>query len=156
MPRPLAALRLLALAVALPVAACGGDDPVAPTIENARFASSLGVDLDASTRNPSGLYYRDITVGTGALADTGSVAVVRYSGAFVDGRVFDSGTINDPDFVIGSGWAVPGFEEGIFGMRVGGKRQIIIPPELGYGSLPPSGIPANAILVFTVELLSVS
>jgi FKBP-type peptidyl-prolyl cis-trans isomerase len=143
---------LVALIAALP--ACGDDDPTGPRIDRTTFASSLGVDLPASTRTQSGLYYRDIVVGTGSLANMGSQVSVRYSGALPNGTVFDPG--EDPiSFVVGDLDLIPGFEEGTFGMRVGGKRQVIIPPELGYGATPRTGIPANSILVFTIELLSV-
>ena len=152
------ALPFLAMSLAVAMAGCLDDSPVAPRIETTQFAPSLGVDLDASTRTSSGLYYRDIVVGTGALAGLGSSVSVRYSGAFVNGVVFDSGgATRDPiGFTIGANDVVPGFEEGTFGMRVGGKRQVIIPPHLGYGSRPYGSIPGNSILVFTLELLSVN
>ena len=157
MPCVPATIRLLVFASAFALSGCGEDDPTAPRIENTTFASSLGVNLAASTRNPSGLYWRDILVGAGAVADTGAVVSVRYSGAFVNGTVFDEGTLAPPNAVeIGAGDAIAGFEEGIVGMRVGGKRQLIIPPHLGYGARPFFTIPANSILVFTIELLSVS
>ena len=146
------------MSLAVAMAGCLDDDPVGPRIETTEFAPSLGVDLDASTRTPSGLYYRDIVVGTGARAIVGSSVSVRYSGAFVNGVVFDSGgPSREPvDFTVGARDVVAGFEEGTFGMRVGGRRQVIIPPNLGYGSQPYGSIPANSILVFTLELLSVN
>ena len=150
------ALRVLALTTAVTIAGCLGDSPVAPTIENATFAPSLGIDLDDFTRLGSGLYYRDIVVGTGAQATVGTLVSVRYSGSLTNAFVFDSGGASRTpvDFTIGEGGLIAGFEEGTFGMRVGGTRQIIIPPHLGYGSQPRTGIPANSILVFTLELLS--
>lgn len=153
---PLPALRFAAFALAFTLAAtvaCGDEDPVG--IENTRFASSLGVDIPASTRTASGLYYRDITVGTGAAAGAGSTVSVRYSGAFANGTVFDPGT--DPiGFTVGQRQVIDGFDEGVRGMRVGGKRQLIIPPDLGYGPNDYGPIPGNSILVFTIELLSTS
>lgn len=148
--------RLLALAAAVSVAGCLSDSPTGPTIAGTTFDPSLGIDLDDFTRSSSGLYYRDIVVGTGAQAVVGSHASVRYSGSLTNGTVFDSGGVDrDPaNFIVGAGDLIYGFEEGTFGMRVGGKRQIIIPPELGYGPQPRQGIPANSILVFTLELLS--
>jgi FKBP-type peptidyl-prolyl cis-trans isomerase len=154
MPRSRSTLRLFALCAVMGVSACLGDSPTGPRIETTPFAPGLGVDLDASTRTASGLYYRDITIGTGTLASVGSDVVVGYSGALPNGFVFDPG--DDPiDFIIGAGGLVAGFEEGTVGMRVGGKRQLIIPPHLGFGSQPRQGIPPNSILVFTIELLSV-
>ncbi len=156
MLRTLPTLRLLAVLLAVTVTACRDDDPTAPRIEDTAFASSLGVDLDASMRTSSGLYYRDIVVGTGAVANLGTPVSVRYSGALANGTVFDSGGPSRVPFAftVGSGTGIPGFEEGTLGMRVGGKRQVIIPPELGYGSTRNGPIPANSILVFTLELLS--
>ncbi len=149
------ALRLALFVAAVTLSGCLGDSPVGPGIENTTFAPSLGVDLDDFTRTSSGLYVRDITVGTGTLARVGSDVSVRYSGALPNGSVFDPG--DDPiDFVIGDGRLVPGFEEGTAGMRVGGTRQIIIPPHLGFGSQPRQGIPPNSILVFSLELLTAS
>ena len=148
--------RLLALILAVTVAGCGDDDPVAPRIEDTTFATGLGVDLAASTRTSSGLYYRDIVVGTGAIASRGTAVSVRYSGALANGTVFDSGgPARTPfNFTVGSNAGIPGFEEGTIGMRVGGKRQVIIPPNRGYGSVRNGPIPANSILVFTLELLN--
>jgi len=149
-------LRLLAVLLAVTAAACGDDDPTAPRIEDTTFASSLGVDLAASTRTSEGLYYRDIVVGTGAIANLGTSVSVRYSGALANGTVFDSGGPSRVPFAfrVGSGTGIRGFEEGTLGMRVGGKRQVIIPPKLGYGSTANGPIPANSILVFTLELLN--
>lgn len=150
------AARLLAVVLAVTLGGCLDDSPVAPRIETTNFAASLGVDLDASTRTSSGLYYRDIVVGTGNLASVGTPVSVRYSGAFTNGVVFDSGGASrtPANFTVGGGGLIAGFEEGTLGMRVGGKRQVIIPPHLGYGSQPYGSIPGNSILVFTLELLS--
>jgi len=123
------------------------------------FAPELGVDLGASIRTPAGLYYRDLEVGTGAVAEAGSAVTVEYTGALPGGYVFDRTKPGDAPlaFRIGRGRPRPiaGFEQGTIGMRVGGKRQIIIPPELGYGRAGNDPVPPNSILVFTVQLLSV-
>lgn len=152
------ALRLLPLMAAITIAGCLDDSPVAPNIESTTFAPSLGIDLDDFTRTSSGLYYRDIVVGTGTRAAIGTLVSVRYKGSLTNGTVFDSGgpSRQPVEFTIGQGGLIPGFEEGTFDMRVGGTRQIIIPPHLGYGSQPRTGIPANSILVFTLELLGAS
>ena len=152
--RPVRVSLLPLVAFALLLGACGDDGPTTPNIATTRFAPSLGVDLDASTRTSSGLYYRDVVVGTGPLASVGSTVIVRYSGRFSNGTVFDPGL--DPyEFRIGFSNTIEGFQEGTAGMRVGGTRQVIIPPHLGYGSSAYQGIPANSILVFTIELTSV-
>ena len=158
MTRARSSFRLLGIALAVALVGCLDDSPVAPRIETANIAPSLGVDLDASTRTASGLYYRDIAIGPGETATVGSDVSVRYSGAFINGVVFDSGGAERTpvDFTLGANEVLAGFDEGTRGMRVGGRRQLIIPPHLGYGSQPYGSIPGNSILVFTIELLSVS
>ena len=151
-------LTLAAVITAL-AAGCATAGKPAPRIEVVSFAPSLGVDLAASTRTPSGLYYRDLTVGTGQIASAGDAVTVYYIGALASGEVFDGTKMYEPAlaFRIGRGASrpIPGFEQGTTGMRVGGIRQIIIPPELGYGSMGHGPVPPNAVLVFTVELVSV-
>ncbi len=144
----------LALAV-LPLAATGcGDSPT--SIEDTQFAASLGVDLDSMTRTSSGLYYTDKTVGTGTVAQSGKTVGVYYKGSLPNGRVFDSLSSGTPlSFRLGTGEVIRGFDEGITGMKVGGKRLMVIPPALGYGNQPVGSIPANSILVFEVTLISV-
>lgn len=99
----------------------------------------------------------DQVVGTGDEAITGSTVTVNYIGHFVDGKVFDSSLArNEPfQFVLGSGQVIPGWDQGIVGMRVGGKRILTIPPELGYGPNDYGPIPGNSTLIFEVELLKV-
>lgn len=146
-------LRSLVLAL-LPLAlsACIGDSsttsnfPLVP-IESTTFATSLGVNLATSTKTASGLYFRDITVGTGATIVAGTALNVKYTGALANGSVFDSGTF---PFTI-PGNVIQGWNEGILGMKIGGSRQLIIPPSLGYGPNGSGPIPPNAVLVFTVQ-----
>ncbi len=148
-------LRLLALAVPL-LAGCLGD-PAAPKIESTDFTPSLGVDLAASTRTGSGLYIRDLVVGTGATATTGSTLHVHYTGALPRGFVFDDNVVGDVpfSFVLGTGAVIKGWDEGLVGMKVGGRRQLVIPARLGYGATGNGSIPPNSILVFTVELVRI-
>ncbi|MCY4398351.1 MAG: FKBP-type peptidyl-prolyl cis-trans isomerase [Gemmatimonadetes bacterium] len=122
------------------------------TIEDAEFAASLGINLAAMTRTSSGLYYQDIETGEGEPATGGNAVEVAYTGWLSDGTQFDSGSFT---FSLGAGDVVPGFDEGVQGMRVGGVRRIIIPPALGYGSQGRGAIPPNSILVFRIELLSI-
>lgn len=128
-------------------------------MENVRFAPELNVDLAGSTRTPSGLYYRDIDVGTGALAESGKAVTVAYSGSLPNGAVFDATKPGDAPLAFrierGRQRPVAGFEQGTIGMRVGGIRQIVIPPELAYGATGNGPVPPNSVIVFTVELLSV-
>ena len=115
------------------------------------------------TTTPSGLQYEDVTPGTGATAKAGSMVSVHYTGWLLDeskpdrrGAKFDSSKDrNEPfDFPLGAGYVIKGWDEGVQGMQVGGKRVLTIPADLGYGSRGAGGvIPPNATLVFEVELL---
>jgi FKBP-type peptidyl-prolyl cis-trans isomerase len=153
-------IRHLALVapIALLVLACEKKPAAAPvTIEQATFAPALDVQLAASTKTATGLYYRDLTVGTGAEAAAGQQVSVHYRGALIDGKEFDANGASDKPFQfrLGGGEVIGGWDQGVAGMKVGGKRQLIIPPALGYGETGTGPIPGNAILVFTVELLEV-
>ena len=106
----------------------------------------------------SGLKYVDVSVGTGREAVAGNLATVHYTGWLTNGTKFDSSVDRrDPfSFPIGSGKVIKGWDEGVAGMKVGGKRKLTIPPQLGYGARGAGGvIPPNATLVFDVELLEV-
>ncbi len=106
----------------------------------------------------SGLKYQDMVVGTGAEAKSGNTVTVNYTGWLTNGTKFDSSLDrNQPfSFQLGTGNVIKGWDEGVVGMKVGGKRKLIIPPDLGYGAQGAgSSIPPNATLVFEVELLSV-
>ncbi len=108
---------------------------------------------------PSGLGYWDLKVGTGAVAAKGSKVKVNYTGWLLEeGTKFDSSYDRDApfEFTIGAGNVIKGWDEGVTGMKVGGKRQLRIPPDLAYGwrGSPPV-IPRNAYLIFDVELLDV-
>lgn len=126
------------------------------SIESTTFAPSLGVNLAASTRTPTGLYIRDISQGTGATLASGQTVGMRYVGTFADGKVFDSNPAPKPafSFRLGGGQVIKGWDEGLVGMRVGGKRQLVIPATLAYGPNDYGPIPGNSVLVFTVEALS--
>ena len=99
----------------------------------------------------------DEVIGAGDLALSGNRVVVHYTGRFVDGKVFDSSvTRGEPfQFVLGVGQVIKGWDEGIVGMKVGGKRIISVPSELGYGANDYGPIPGGSTLVFEVELLKV-
>jgi len=104
----------------------------------------------------SGLKYEDLVEGDGAVAESGQTVVVHYTGWLTDGTKFDSSVDrNDPfDFSLGKGMVIRGWDEGVEGMKIGGKRKLTIPPQLGYGAAGAGGvIPPNATLVFEVELL---
>ena len=107
---------------------------------------------------PSGLEYWEIKKGSGTLAQKGKTVSVHYTGWLTDGKEFDSSRdAGEPiQFHLGTGQVIKGWDEGIAGMKVGGKRQLRIPPALGYGPRGfGSSIPPNATLVFDVELMGV-
>lgn len=107
----------------------------------------------------SGLQYIDLVEGTGATPQQGQTVIVHYTGTLENGTKFDSSRDrNQPfSFPLGAGRVIRGWDEGISTMKVGGRRQLIIPPELGYGSRGAGGvIPPNATLIFDVELLRIN
>ena len=112
---------------------------------------------DGMTTTPSGLRYRDEEVGTGREAKRGDHVTVHYTGTLENGRKFDSSRDrNRPfEFDLGAGMVIRGWDEGVAGMKVGGRRRLVIPPGLGYGSRAVGPIPPDSTLVFEVELLDV-
>ena len=110
--------------------------------------------------NATELQSTDEVVGTGAVAQAGDTVTVKYVGAFTNGTVFDA-SANHPQtaagftFKLGAGQVIPGWDQGVAGMKVGGKRKLVIPPSLGYGANDYGPIPGNSTLVFEVELVKV-
>lgn len=137
---------------ALFLSACGGDGESKGGASSAEFA----VDSAALTKTPSGLQYQDMAAGNGPEATPGQIAVVHYTGWLTDGTKFDSSRDRgEPfSFPLGGGQVIAGWDQGVAGMKVGGRRKLVIPPDLGYGPRgSPPVIPASATLVFDVELL---
>ncbi len=137
--------RAILLMALLAAAGCGSANSTGPS------PTSVGV-----------FTMTDLAIGTGATAAVGSRVIVTYTGWLYDtgkpdgkGTQFDSGTL--PSFVIGTGAVVKGFDQGVVGMKVGGQRRVIIPPELAYGNQSPdtTKIPQNATLVFDITLTAV-
>ncbi len=111
-----------------------------------------------SITTPSGLIIEDLVIGDGAEAAAGMEVTVHYIGLLTDGSKFDSSKDRNDPFVfpLGEGRVIKGWDEGVQGMKVGGTRNLTIPPELGYGARGAGGvIPPNATLVFEVELLAI-
>jgi FKBP-type peptidyl-prolyl cis-trans isomerase FkpA len=141
---PLASV-LLAASLALSLSACGGGDDDTPS---------------AVVANPTALTKTDVTVGTGAEATSGKSATVTYTGWLYSatatdhkGTQFDAGTLS---YVVGSTQLIAGFDQGVQGMKVGGKRTVLVPSNLGYGSTGSgTKIPPNAGLVFEVTLTAI-
>ena len=122
-------------------------------IAHASFDPSLGIHLDSMVRRPSGLYVQNLVMGTGPVAVSGRSVVVRYTGWLPNGKRFDGSEIT---VTLGSNKTIRGWEEGLLGIRVGGKRRLIIPPHLGYGSKAAGdAIPPNSVLIFDMEAISV-
>lgn len=153
--------RLLAgLAGVALIAACNSSTaPVdVPVLDCSTLATSLTASASSLTTLPDSLKYRDQTVGTGATVVAGQTLTVRYAGCLTDGTKFGASDASQPSlsFKVGSGQLIKGFDEGVVGMAVGGRRQLVIPASLGYGAAGyPPVIPANATLVFTVDALGV-
>ncbi|NTV62401.1 MAG: FKBP-type peptidyl-prolyl cis-trans isomerase [Oscillochloris sp.] len=110
------------------------------------------------TTTSSGLKYYDLVVGSGSEATVGKTAIVHYTGWLTDGTMFDSSLSRGETFLfqVGAGKVIKGWDEGVAGMQVGGRRQLLIPASLGYGSRGTNGIiPPNATLIFEVDLVDV-
>ena len=132
--------------------------PAAVVQNQASPAAAAQPNAGKEVTLPDGLKYTDDAVGTGAEAVAGKNVVVHYTGWLTDGTKFDSSRDRNQPFTfpLGRGQVIKGWDEGVAGMKVGGKRTLTIPPELGYGARGAGGvIPPNATLKFEVELLDV-
>lgn len=134
-------------------------DPTEPTevtlqvIEELDFAPSLNIDLAAMQLTGDGIYILDLTVGEGEPVDWGDQVFVGYSGWLYDGTGVDAGEVG---FLMGNTEVIPGFEQGVFGMQLGGVRRVIIPPALAYGEQAVGFVPPGSVLVFEIALLDIS
>lgn len=113
--------------------------------------------VSKSMGDESGLKIEDIKVGQGAEVKAGNAVMVHYVGTLVNGKKFDSSRDRGTpfSFMLGAGQVIKGWDEGVAGMKVGGKRKLTIPPELAYGARAIGSIPPNSTLIFEVELLGV-
>lgn len=161
--------RFAAILLAAAVVACGEPDgtpdaanQATPVINNspasvgeATFAESLDIDLANFEHSDAGLYWQDVVVGEGPVVTAGQVIDAHYTGWLPDGTEFDSSKGGPPiSFPIGVGAVIKGWDQGVVGMNVGGTRKLIIPGPLAYGPNATGPIPANATLVFTVEVVA--
>ncbi len=124
---------------------------------NTQAANNGTSTQNANMQNPTQLQIQDVTVGTGTEAVAGKQITVNYTGTLQDGTKFDSSyDAGKPfTFTLGAGQVIKGWDTGVVGMKVGGKRILVIPAELAYGNQAVGSIPANSTLIFQIELLSV-
>jgi len=151
---------LLGIGLTVPLAACGGGEEAGPTptVPATQVEGGPPAVSGEPTVSASGLQFIDIKVGAGDSPQSGQTVEVHYTGWLADGTKFDSSLDRGQpfSFVLGVGQVISGWDEGVASMNVGGKRRLIIPPELGYGERGyPPVIPANAQLIFDVELLDI-
>ena len=136
------------------LAACGKPgDPAEVT-----FDPALNIDLGAMTHTESGLYFQEVVVGTAdPAAAKGNIVSVHYTGWLASGRMIDTSRDDGRPFAftLGQGRVIPGWEEGLLGMRVGGQRRLVLPSWLAYGEEGVGDIPPNSVLVFDVELMAI-
>jgi FKBP-type peptidyl-prolyl cis-trans isomerase len=120
------------------------------------FLLEFGTATGDTVTTSEGVRYIDVRTGTGEPAALGSIVEVNYSGYLTDGTLFDTSCPGNRSVLlvgIGASQVIRGFEIGLSGMRPGGVRRLIIPPELGYGNNPVGPIPANSTLIFDIELV---
>lgn len=137
-------------------AAAAAEEAPAAAPETLSFAPALNVDLAAMQRMDGGLYVRDVRVGGGRTVGRGDEVAVRYATWLPDGAMMDANVAPAAprEFRLGARQVIRGWDQGVAGMRVGGQRQLVVPPSLGYGSRRVGNIPPNATLVFLVEVVS--
>ena len=140
-----------------PAAATPGKDAPSDAGKMDAKPGKTTVKPGKAVKTASGLEYTDVKVGSGEEAVSGKTVVVNYVGTLKDGTEFDSSYKHGKpfDFFLGGGGVIKGWDEGVQGMKVGGKRKLVIPGDLAYGKQGPPGIPPDATLLFTIELLAV-
>lgn len=168
---------LMSMAAIAGLVACGGGDEAQPATSDAaetaaeapgamaaemetvatEYAPSLGVDLSAMKKMDGGLYYQDLEEGSGETAKAGDHVVTNYTGWLPNGTKFDASyDRGEPlDFTLGAGQMIRGWDVGVVGMKVGGKRRLVIPPGLSYGKQGRGPIPPMSTLVFDIELVGI-
>jgi peptidylprolyl isomerase len=165
--RRLTVLLVAVAPFALPLTACGGgssqDSSATASTSTAEATTAQPMPRPKVTvpkdPAPSQLVVKDLRKGTGVEAAAADTVMVNYVGVlYQNGKAFDASFDHGQplQFPLGQGQVIPGWDRGLVGMRVGGRRELIIPPDLAYGNQAQSGIPAHSTLVFVVDLLGVS
>lgn len=117
------------------------------------LSPKLGIHQDSLRQVGRGVYIHDVQVGDGMAADTAVVVSLHYVGMLADGETFSATDRRPFTFEVGANTVIAGWEDGVLGMRVGGRRQLVIPPHLGYGAAGDGPIPPDAVLVFDVTMV---
>ena len=149
--------RWTALAASLFVGCAPPPEPLGPADPTqVVYAEELGVDLSRMTRTSTGLYYEDLTEGVGPVATRNSRVWIHYVGYLPDGTVFDTSVGGEPmHFRLGGNEVIRGWNQGIPGMKKGGRRRLVVRPGLAYGSRGRGSVPPGATLIFEVQLVDV-
>lgn len=150
----MAAILLLSPAVVSPgLAAQQLELRTLPPLASWNLSPRLGIVEDSLRSVGRGVWIHDVQHGSGEPVDSGAVLEVHYVGMLADGRIFDATDRKPFSFTLGAGRVIAGWEDGLPGMRVGGRRQVVIPPHLGYGIEGGGAVPPDAVLVFDVTLV---
>lgn len=155
-------MRYFMVGTAALLVSCGGNRTASPSPAQTARAPETSVlapapiDSSMMIRTASGLQYRDLVVGSGPTVTNGQMVTVHYIGQLLNGTQFDASVPPAAPirFQVGVGRVIRGWDEGLLGMRVGGRRQLVIPPALGYGLRGMGPIPANSVLVFVIEVVA--
>lgn len=156
--RPIAAATLVAAAMFFPVSSSLLAQQLRlktlSPVESWHLAPSIGIPEDSLRLVGRGVWVHDVLPGNGAVVDTGMVVQVHYVGMLANGRIFSATDRKPFTFEVGANRVIAGWEDGVLGMRVGGRRQLVVPPHLGYGAEGDGAIPPDAVLVFDVTVVN--
>jgi FKBP-type peptidyl-prolyl cis-trans isomerase len=151
------AITTYSIAVVLAMVGCTSSEPADRPSNPATdsYAASLGINMSQFTKLSDDILYRDLSVGTGTVAAPGMTIRVTYTGWLPNGNEFESNEGESPfQFTLGTGLVVQGWDQGIVGMRAGGKRRLLIGSGAGYGRTGKGDIPPNTTMIFDITLLS--